>query len=43
MIVKDTIKEVLIHLENIGWSELIDKRWEKRSSKRYFERISKYR
>lgn len=25
---KDIIKEVLIHLENIGWSELIDKRWE---------------
>lgn len=29
MIVKDTIKEVLTHLEDIGWSELIDKRWEK--------------
>lgn len=26
---KDIIKEVLIHLENIGWSELIDKRWKK--------------
>ena len=33
MIVKDTIKEVLIHLENIGWSELIDKRWKKKFEK----------
>lgn len=29
MITKDIIKEVLIYLENIGWSELIDKRWKK--------------
>ena len=29
MLTKDTIKEVLTHLEDIGWSELIDKRWKK--------------